>query len=480
MDNWILKRARLSPDRLAVDDGNTKLTFKQLLSRVEQLVGQYEQLRITPGHRVALMTRNSLAGYVAAMAVLGSGNAIVWLNWRLSDEELNRQLADSQPTLCLVDDALWRPGFDQHFLKFSELKKINATAKSLVPEFEPSATASIMYTSGTTGAPKGVMQTFGNHLASATASALNLGLSEHDEWLCAVPIFHISGFSIMMRGLIYGMAVRLAAHFDPDQMTAILINEPISTMSVVPYMLKKLLDRRATSQPYQANFRCMLLGGGPIDRQTLTRCQHYQIPVVQSYGMTETCSQIVALSSADAATKIGSAGQPLFLTQLKLAPQTSEILLKTPALTPGYLNRPEALPAKQTADGWYRTGDVGHLDADGFLYVDGRLDDMIISGGENIFPDEIEAVYAENPDIAEIAVIGVEDPEWGQVPVAFVVSSKPVSSAKLIAYGRQRLAHYKVPKAFYRLEHLPMNAGGKVQRYRLREVYRQKQDKDSE
>lgn len=469
MDNWILKQAALSPQRIAVNDGQTKLTFSQLVGQLETLAGKLDRIGALNGNRVAIMTRNSLQGYLMALAALGSGQTIVWLNWRLADAEIKRQLQDSRPTLCLVDDQLWRPAFDSEFVKFSDVMGITVSKKPLRSEFDPEAVASIMYTSGTTGAPKGVMQTFGNHLASALASSLNLGVTPKDEWLCAVPIFHISGFSIMMRGLIYGMTVRLVAHFDPQTVDRILTHEPVSTISVVPYMLKKLLDLlEQQGNRYNANFRCMLLGGGPIDRQTLTRCQRAEIPVVQSYGMTETCSQIVALNYSDADSRIGSVGKPLFLTQIKLADDSGEILIKTPALTPGYLNRQDALADKKTADGWYRTGDIGHFDQDGFLFVDGRIDDMIISGGENVFPDEIESVYLARPDIDEIAVVGADDPEWGQTPVAFVVSDQPLNSQDLIEYGRQRLAHYKVPHRFIRITQLPMNAGGKVQRFKLK------------
>ncbi len=240
MDNWILKQAYLVPNRIAVDDGKTQLTFAKLKQEVIKLSGQLKTADVLEGQRVAIMTSNSLSGYLLALAILGSNRSIVWINWRLSDEEITRQLKDSNPSMCLVEDKLWRDSFQKGFMKFSSLMRVPAANYQLVSEFHDEDVASIMYTSGTTGRPKGVMQTFGNHFASAVSSSLNLGLSAEDEWLCAVPIFHISGFSIMMRGLIYGMTIRLVSHFQPENIDQILTTEPISTVSVVPYMLKKV------------------------------------------------------------------------------------------------------------------------------------------------------------------------------------------------------------------------------------------------
>lgn len=473
MDNWIKKQAAINPHRLAVDDGQTQYTFAQLADVVGELAGKLTRIPNSKTGRIAIETANSMAGYLMALAVLASGHTIVWLNSRLAFEELQRQLDDAQVSALLVSDELSVGQFNVPTYQFATIFAMPVRDSVMVPRFNDESVASIMYTSGTTGAPKGVLQTFKNHFSSAIASVLNLGLTPTDEWLCTVPIFHISGFSIMMRGLIYGMAVRLVPSFDADKIHQILVTEPVTMISVVPYMLRRLLNvRETTQQAYNRQFRGMLLGGGPIDRPTLQRCTKLQLEVVQSYGMTETCSQIIALNNADADAEIGSVGKPLFLTELKLAVD-GEVLLKTPALTPGYLNRPEAL-ANKIVDGWYRTGDIGHFDQNGFLFIDGRKDDMIISGGENIFPNEVEDAYATFEGLSEIAVVKQFDPKWDQVPVAFYVATKSISEAKLIAYGRQHLAHYKVPKAFHQVEQLPVNAGGKVQRYKLMALLGQK------
>lgn len=464
--NWLLKQAATQPNQIAIDDGNERLSFAELKKQVEVLVGKIDHLN--PGSRVGLLATNTLMSYRLALAIMCSGRTIVWLNWRLAGEELERQIKDSGLQLCLVENSLWRLGMTSPFKSYSAFLITNADPGELIPVFKSDWVASIMYTSGTTGKPKGVLQTFGNHFYSAVSSALNLGLSSADKWLCVAPIFHISGFSIIMRGLIYGMTVRLVEKFRAEEIERILANEAVTIMSVVPFMLKKLIQQQnKTNIHYNSAFRCMLLGGGTIDRETLEICLQRSIPVVQCYGMTETCSQIVALRSADALLKLGSVGQPLFATQLKLS-KDSEILLKTPALTPGYLNLPDKLPSKMI-DGWYRTGDIGHLDKEGYLYIDGRADEMLISGGENIFPQEVEQVYQRYPQINEVAVVGQNDSVWGQVPVAFVVSDRRLSTAKLMNYGYEHLARYKVPQHYIFVSELPKNASGKIRRFMLRE-----------
>lgn len=464
--NWLLKQAATQPNQIAIDDGNERLSFAELKKQVEVLVGKIDHLN--PGSRVGILATNTLMSYKLSLAIMCSGRTIVWLNWRLAGEELERQIKDSGLQLCLVENSLWRSGMTDPFKSYSAFLITSADPGELIPVFKSNWVASIMYTSGTTGRPKGVLQTFGNHFYSAVSSALNLGLSSADKWLCVAPIFHISGFSIIMRGLIYGMTVRLVEKFRAEELERILANETVTIMSVVPFMLKKLIQQQnKTNTHYNSAFRCMLLGGGTIDRETLEACLQRSIPVVQCYGMTETCSQIVALRSADALLKLGSVGQPLFSTQLKLS-KDGEILLKTPALTPGYLNLPDKLPSKMI-DGWYRTGDIGHLDKEGYLYIDGRADEMLISGGENIFPQEVEQVYQRYPQINEVAVVGQNDSVWGQVPIAFVVSDRRLSPTKLINYGYEHLARYKVPQHYIFVSELPKNASGKIRRFMLRE-----------
>lgn len=472
MENWLTKRAQLSPDHLAVQYQETKLTFAQMNDQVQHIATQLAQIAQNE-ERIAVITSNQLQGYLMILAVQQLGKTIVLINRRLSAREIDFQLQDAGIQVVVQDNDFHLTLSVNKQVSFAEVLAIPVTELiNPVAEFDLNKVTSIMYTSGTTGNPKGVMQTFGNHFYSAIGSALNLGIMTEDVWLAVVPIFHISGLSIMMRSLIYGMGVRLFEKFDVHVINKILLSGEVTTISVVPMMLTQLLSDLPAGTRYHKNFRTMLLGGGPTDLTTLQRATAAGIEVVQSYGMTETASQVIALDAANAQRKIGSAGKPLFPVSVRIAHQDENrhgrIQIKSPTLAVGYLNQPEKY-ANTFENGWFDTGDMGWLDDEGFLYIDGREGDMISSGGENVFPDEIESIYAKLDAIKQIAVVGVPDEKWGAVPVAFVTftAGKSLSRQELRNFGRDMLAHYKVPAHFYNTSELPRTASGKVQRHKL-------------
>lgn len=475
MQNWLTKQVNLNPKRIALTFGKQQWTFEQMQTAVIAIAEKITTLVGSENSRIAIVAKNTPASYLTILATQQLGLEPVLLNYRLAKAELAQQIKNADVDIMLVDDELtnklteWQ-ALPVKIILFKDLAATNGLPAKIVAEFNPNQVASIMYTSGTTGVPHGVMQTFNNHFNSAVSSALNLGLQAHDRWLCAVPLFHISGLSIMMRSLVYGMAVDLVSHFDEDMINQRLISEPITMMSVVPTMLKRLLVK-APGTGYNDKFRGFLLGGGPIDVPTLERCEKLALPVIQSYGMTETASQIVTLNYKDAKTKIGSVGKPLFSVEIRLTnviKGIGEIEVKTPNLAKGYLKQEVDFANKLTADGWYKTGDLGTFDEDGFLFIKGRQDDMFISGGENVFPDEIEHVYSQVAGIKQIAVVGKKDSIWGMVPVAFINSDVMIDNQTLRAIGRKALAHYKVPVEFIKLSELPTTVSGKVQRHKLR------------
>ncbi|WP_338754805.1 o-succinylbenzoate--CoA ligase [Bacillus sp. FJAT-52991] len=477
MPNWLKQRAFLTPERPALYFGKKSWTFSQLYEEVQVYAAFLEQHGIKHGDYVGVLVKNTERAVFFIHALQQIGAVAVLLNHRLTSAELLWQLEDAQAK-CVVYD----PAFQPITEAFEGVHTINVATREHITgmqgreTFDLKEVCSVMYTSGTTGRPKGVLQTYGNHWWSATGSALNLGIHEQDCWICAVPLFHISGYSILIRSVVYGMAVRLYEQFDEQKINEGLQKGEGTIISVVSAMLKRMLDQLEGA--YHPSFRCMLLGGGPAPKPLLEACTEKNIPVYQTYGMTETSSQIVTLSPEYSLSKLGSAGKPLFPCQLRIVGEEKEgeILVKGPNVTHGYLRREEA-NHESFSDGWFHTGDVGYLDEEGFLYVLDRRSDLIISGGENVYPAEIESVLLEHPIVAEAGVIGVSDEQWGQVPVAFIVVKERLHEEEVKAFCSERLAKYKCPSSIFIVEQLPRNAAKKLMRRELKVEYEKRQNK---
>ncbi|WP_071393757.1 o-succinylbenzoate--CoA ligase [Bacillus tuaregi] len=481
--NWLKKRAYLTPERQAIVFNGKTITFAKLYQAAYEMAGKLTAEGIKKEQFTAVLLPNHLDSAVILLALQLLGVRAVILNNRLTAEELIWQIQDSQ-SVQLLSEGRFRVKLDiigasltaLPVLTKEELQHASFAEPQIIEEIDLDDICTIMYTSGTTGNPKGVMQTYGNHWWSATGSALNLGLHENDCWLCTVPLFHISGYSILMKSMIYGMKIVLHEKFDVNETLSDIYKEKVTMMSVVSTTLTMILDQ-LQNERLPKSFRCMLLGGGPASLPLLERCVEKEIPVFQTYGMTETSSQIVTLSPEDCFRKLGSAGKPLFPAQIKImqdgrevaAFETGEIVVKGPNVTNGYLNR-EMETNKDRQDGWLHTGDIGYLDEDGFLYVLDRRSDLIISGGENIYPAEIEGVLTAHPAIKDAGVIGRQDNKWGEVPIAFLVMNQSVSEMDILAYCQEKLAKYKLPKDIYFIDEIPRNASKKILRRELRKL----------
>ena len=450
LPDWLHQRALLTPDRpgLLVRD-DLMWTFAELDQRVGRVAGGLRRRGVEAGQRVAVRMPNGASFVLAVHALARLGAVLVPINTRLTQAETAWQIQDVGARHVL-DDA-------------SSLEDDEPVPPREVDLGQPH---SIIYTSGTSGRPKGAILTFGNQWWSAIGSALNLGLLPDDRWLACLPLFHVGGLSILLRSVIYGMTAVAHERFDPREVNRAIDEQGVSIVSVVSTMLDRMLAERG-GRPYPPSLRCLLLGGGPAPRPLLEAAARLGAPVVQTYGLTEAASQVATLAPEDALRKLGSAGKPLFPMQLRI--QDEEILVRGPTVSPGYVGS----PALRSSDDWLRTGDLGYLDDEGFLYVLDRRDDLVVSGGENVYPAEVEAALLAHPAVLEAGVYGVPDPEWGQVVAAVVRlhDHAGVAPTDLAIFCRERLAGYKVPRDIrLAVEPLPRTAAGKLVRRALAHI----------
>lgn len=508
MPDWLQSQAVRRPNQLAVESPDGTLTYLQLLHAASHCAASLYDQGIRSRDHVAVVTKSALAHTMVLHALIQLGAVIVPLNWRLSREELAFQMEDCGARALLYDEEakslaeslVASCGLDCGIAISNEL--VRATER--MPEnltwrrewIDLNDTHAIIYTSGTTGKPKGAMISYQNHWFSAMASVLQLGFDVSERWLVPMPLFHVGGMGVLMRSAIYGTTVVAHNGFDIDDVNQALDKGAITIASLVPSMLSRLLEKR--THGYPSTLRSILLGGSPASRTLLERALSLGVPVNQSYGMTETNTQVVTLMSQDALRKLGSSGKPLANVSIAIADVTGrpsmahgiegEILIQGPSVIRGYWKRAEANDIA-FRDGWFHTGDIGRIDDEGFLYVLDRRSDLIVSGGENVYPAEVESAVMSLDGIVETAVVGRDDERWGQVPVAFVVvrSEEYVTDVNRTddeqalerlrttwtEQLRDRLAHYKVPKDFIIVDALPRNASGKLLRRELRERVKQ-------
>ena len=475
LPDWLAHRAATMPgtEALRCDEGS--FTYADLNQRVLRLAGALQARGAAAGDRIAVLATNSLDLVEAIHAVPRMGAVLVLLNGRLTASELAFQLSDAGVTLLVCHaptaELAARAAAEANLQEPVALPLAGLEPTQTFESHDLDDVHSIIYTSGTMGRPKGAMLTLGNFWASACASAFNLGTQPGDRWLACMPLFHVGGLSIVLRCAIYGTTVVLQRGFDERAVTDSLHDEAVTHVSVVPAMLQRLLD--ADARPCPASLRVVLVGGGPVPPQLLARALSRGFPVIQTYGLTEAASQVATLAPADAARHVGSAGKPLLVTQLRidssLPGEPGEILVAGPTVTPGYFANPAATAAA-LREGWLHTGDIGRLDDDGFLFVLDRRDDLIVCGGENVYPAEVEAAALSASGVLEAAVVGVSEPRWGQLVAAVLVCDATFDRAAFDRDIRTRLAGYKVPRIVVTVGSLPRTASGKIQRRLVREL----------
>jgi O-succinylbenzoic acid--CoA ligase len=470
-----------APEGVAVEDLEERWTYRELRRRAETFGGFLVRRGGGAGSRVALpasLDRHTVAALYGIWLV---GAEAVPLHETWTGAERARALD------------LLRPGM---ILSKADVESVStlgggsewgvAGGRALSGPSWGSRPLAHLLTSGTSGSPRVVTLTVGNLLASAEASRERLGLQPSDRWLGSLSPAHVGGLALLTRGALLGSAVVLRGSFRTPPFLELVRTGQVTHASLVPTMLHRLLDSWGEER-IPSTLRCLLVGGAPTDPELLRRALEVGFPVALTYGLTEAASQVATAPPELVRKKPGTVGAPLPGVEVELAPEgeflvrgprlapDGEILVRGPTVTPEgelLVRGPTVAPGQVEEDGWLHTGDLARRDGDGHLWITGRLSDRIISGGVTVDPGEVEAVLGAHPDVVEVAVVGIPDPEWGERVAAAVVAG-PVASSLWEALQEEagaRLSPAKRPRVFREMEALPRNRNGKVDRGRLREL----------
>ena len=448
---WLKNWAKSRPSSYFLNDK----TFAEIYAQTEELASHLAK-PLSRHERVALLSENSVEMAVVLFALLGLKKEVLLLNTHLTSGELEEQMTELGTRQVLVSDHLVAK--IPTGLKFSDLLKGPAEKVVLEELPDPRKIAVLMNTSATTGRFKTVPIRWEMIEAHVKASQEVIGVQAEDNWLTILPMFHVSGLSIIMRSLYNGSRADILPAFEQEVVLEKIRTGQVNMVSLVPTMLKALIDRID-----QHSLRMILLGGEFIPQPLMTESLAMNLPIYKTYGMTETFSQSVTFNILEAPNKLASVGRPLPGVTIQIvepdADGIGQVYLRSPMLMRGYLNQPEI-------GSIFNTGDIGRLDEEGYLYIYNRRKDMIISGGENIYPKEIEDRLYSLPGIQECALVAKMDEKWGQVPVLFYAGQATENEVQV--YLEKHLAKYKRPKTIYKLDSLPKNASGKILRKELR------------
>jgi fatty-acyl-CoA synthase len=494
--SWLVAHARERGAAAAVRDADRALDHAALAERVARAAGALAAAGAEPGARVALLLGNHAATLEAVLGAAWLGAIAVPLNTRLAPPELAELLDDCRPALLVFDAAL-----GAHAEAACGAARRVPPVRLAVPEgweaalaaASPAALAAVspedpmilMYTSGTTGVPKGALLPHRKTLYNARNAGVFFGLGAADRVLTVVPLFHSFGLSILALPTLWaGGEVVLQPRFEPSAVWRAVASERITFFGGVPTMFAALLEAFDRERPDVSSLRFLFTAGAAIPVELIHAFAQRGLALKQGFGQTET-SILCCLDAADAVRKAGSVGRPVPHAELRIVRRESlsappsawqdcapgergEIVVRGPITMTGYWERPEAT-AETLRDGWLLTGDLGSFDAEGFVTLAGRSKELFISGGENVYPRQVEAVYEAHPAIREIAVVGVPDPQWGEVGRAYLVlrPGATLDAAALERFGRDRLAAFKVPRSFVAVPVLPRTASGKVQKHLL-------------
>lgn len=492
LGSWPARRARKTPHRTALRHEDTALTYGDLHQRTARLAHALRAAGVRRGDRVAYLGPNHPAYLETLFATGLLGGVFVPLNTRLAAPEIAYQLHDSGARVlihapshaALVEEARGATGPRTVIPVGSAYEDLLAAspAEPIDETVTPDDTALVMYTSGTTGRPKGAMLTHGNLTWNAVNVLLDHDVRADEVALVTAPLFHTAALNMLtLPVLLKGGACLLVPAFEPGRILDLVARHRVTFMFGVPTMYQQIARHPRWPEADLTSLRMLTCGGAPVPPSLIATYQARGLTFLQGYGMTEASPGVLFLDAEHAVSKAGSAGVQHFFSDVRvvrpdLTPtepgEPGEVVVRGPHVMPGYWGLPRETTAAFT-DGWFRTGDAATTDADGYVTIIDRLKDMIISGGENIYPAEVENVLLSHPDVADCAVIGVPDDRWGEVGRAVVVlrpGAAPEPGA-LLAFLDGRLARYKIPQSVVVTDALPRTASGKLLKTRIRELH---------
>ncbi|MGA5201078.1 acyl-CoA synthetase [Streptomyces variegatus] len=492
LGSWPARRARKTPHRTALIHGDTTRTYAGLHDRTTRLAHALRARGVRRGDRIAYLGPNH-PSYLETLFAAGTlGAVFVPLNIRLAGPEIAYQLADSGARALVYGPSYaglvaGLPGSTdvRVYLEVGgeyEAAVAEAPGEPIDEPVGADDTCIIMYTSGTTGRPKGAMLTHGNLTWNAINVLIDHDLVADERALVSAPLFHTAGLNMLtLPVLLKGGTCVLVEAFDPDATFDLVERHRITFMFGVPTMFDQVARHPRWPDADLSSLRILTCGGSPVPTPLIAAYQERGLTFLQGYGMTEAAPGTLFLDAEHAVAKAGSAGVPHFFSDVRvvrpdLSPvgtgEVGEIVVRGPHVMPGYWGLPEETAAS-FADGWFRSGDAAQVDEDGYVHIVDRIKDMIISGGENIYPAEIEDQLLAHPDIVECAVIGVPDDKWGEVPRAVVVPREgaELDPDEVLASLAGRLAKYKIPKSVVVADGLPRTASGKLLKSRVRTRY---------
>ncbi|MEV5707424.1 long-chain fatty acid--CoA ligase [Actinoallomurus sp. NPDC052274] len=477
LGRWIRDRARTTPRRTAIVFGDEEVTYAELDDRSERLAAGLVARGLRRGDRVATLTDNRPEHAELFFACAKAGLVLVPLNVRLTVPELAYQVCDAEPAILLAAPGRTLPPFAGPVLELTR-EGLDAVAAAPGPVQEegvgPDAGLLIVYTSGTTGRPKGALLSHANCFWTNLSLDRGCELREDDVVLQVLPQFHVGGWNVQpLLAWWKGATVVLEPAFDPGRALRLVAERRVTTMMGVPATYQFMAAQPDFATADLSSLRCVVVGGAPMPEPLLRTWLERGVRITQGYGLTEAAPNVLCLPPEEVAGRVGWAGRPYPHVDVALlgpdgpltGPGRGELVVRGPNVFAGYWRNPAAT-REAVPDGWLRTGDIAERDAEGFYRICDRVKDMYVSGGENVYPAEVESVLAGFPGVVEVAVVGVPDGRWGEVGCAFVVGDVPVDG--LLAHCRERLAAFKVPKHVRMVPALPRSAVGKTLKNELR------------